>query len=252
VSSIRLLGYGASPLPPATIRQAIEVFDRPFLQMFGTTELMGMSMMLWPSDHHAGVSDQPEILASAGKPLPFVEIKVVDDDGRSLARGEVGELAVRSDVRFAGYWNAPDKTREVLRDEWILTGDMAHIDARGYVYLRDRAKFRIKTGGYNVFPTEIENVLAEHPAVNEVAVVGLPDPRWGERIHAVVSLVAGATTDAGQLRDFCRGKIADFKVPKTVAIWREIPKGPTGKLQKREIIDFYARKPQDEAEASGG
>jgi len=150
-------------------------------------------------------------------------------------------------VCFSGYWNAPEKTREVLRDGWILTGDIARIDTRGYVYLSDRAKFRIKTGGYNVFPTEIENVLAEHPAVNEVAVVGLPDDRWGERIHAVVSLTAGATTDASQLREFCRGRIADFKVPKTVAIWTEIPKGPTGKLQKREIIDFYARSPDDGA-----
>src|SRR5262249_23505193 len=146
--------------------------------------------------------------------------KVVDDDGTSLANGEIGELAVLSDVRFSGYWNAPDKTREVVRDGWILTGDMARIDAQGYVYLSDRAKFRIKTGGYNVFPTEIENVLAEHPAVNEVAVVGLPDSRWGERIHAVVSLVAGAGTDADQLREFCRGKIADFKVPKTISIWK--------------------------------
>jgi acyl-CoA synthetase (AMP-forming)/AMP-acid ligase II len=152
----------------------------------------------------------------------------------------------RADVAFTGYWNAPDKDREVIRDGWIHTGDMARLDDEGYVYLRDRAKFRIKTGGFNVFPTEIENVLAEHPAVNEVAVVGLPDARWGERIHAVVSLTAGSVASAEDLRAFCRDKIADFKVPKSVEIWPELPKGPTGKIQKRTILDHYAGNPPNQ------
>jgi acyl-CoA synthetase (AMP-forming)/AMP-acid ligase II len=240
LSSMRLVGYGASPLPPATIREAMAAFRRPFLQMFGTTELMGMSMMLMPSDHERGLSSRPEILASAGKPLPVVDVRIVDDDGRMLPVNETGELVVRAAVAFSGYWNAPDKDREVIRDGWIHTGDMARLDEEGYVYLRDRAKFRIKTGGYNVFPTEIENVLAEHPAVNEVAVVGLPDARWGERVHAVVSLTAGSAASAEDLRAFCRDKIADYKVPKSVEIWPELPKGPTGKIQKRNILDHYA------------
>ena len=240
LGSMRLIGYGASPLPPATIREAMAAFKRPFLQMFGTTELMGMSMMLMPSDHERGLSSRPEILASAGKPLPVVDMRIVDDDGHTLPINETGELVVRADVAFTGYWNAPDKDREVIRDGWIHTGDMARLDDEGYVYLRDRAKFRIKTGGFNVFPTEIENVLAEHPAVNEVAVVGLPDARWGERIHAVVSLTVGSTASAEDLRAFCRDKIADFKVPKSVEIWLELPKGPTGKIQKRTILDHYA------------
>ena len=172
-------------------------------------------------------------------PLPFVDVRIVDDDGRPLPMNETGELVVRAEVAFAGYWNAPDKDREVIRDGWIHTGDMARVDEEGYVYLRDRAKFRIKTGGYNVFPTEVENVLAEHPAVNEVAVVGLPDVRWGERIHAVVSLAAGSSVSAEDLRAFCRDKIADYKVPKSVEIWAELPKGPTGKIQKRNILERY-------------
>jgi len=215
-------------------------FKRPFLQMYGTTELMGMSMMLFPADHELGVSTRPDILASAGKPLPFVDVRIVDDDGRDVAIGEIGELIVRSDVAFAGYWHAAERDRETVRNGWIHTGDMARRDDGGYVYLSDRAKFRIKTGGYNIFPTEVENVLAEHPAVNEVAVVGLPDPRWGERIHAVVSVTAGQSVEPEALRVFCRGRIADFKVPKSVEIWRELPKGPTGKIQKRSIIEHYA------------
>jgi acyl-CoA synthetase (AMP-forming)/AMP-acid ligase II len=240
VSSMKLFGYGASPLPPATIRLAMDAFKRPFLQMFGTTELMGMSMMLYPSDHERGLNRDPHILASAGKPLPYVDVRVVDEDGVSVDADQVGELIVRSDVAFKGYWNAPEKDAEAVRDGWIYTGDMARLDEAGYVYLSDRAKFRIKTGGYNVFPTEIENVMAEHPAINEVAVVGLPDERWGDRIHAVVSLTAGATVDPEELKAFCRDKIATFKIPKTIEIWAEIPKGTTGKIQKRAIIEHYA------------
>ncbi|MEX0732145.1 MAG: AMP-binding protein [Aquisalimonadaceae bacterium] len=246
VSSMKLLGYGASTLPAATIRSAMEAFGCPFLQMFGTTEMMGMSMMLLPSDHERGLRDKPEILASAGKALPFVETRLVDDDGNEVPLGETGELCTRSDVCFAGYWNAPEKTVEALRDGWLYTGDMARQDGEGYIYLGDRTRFRIKTGGYNVFPTEVENVLAEHPAVNEVAVVGLPDAQWGDRIHAVVSLKSGAQCEADELREFCRGKIATYKVPKSVAIWEELPKGPTGKLQKRDIIEFYATAGSDE------
>jgi acyl-CoA synthetase (AMP-forming)/AMP-acid ligase II len=240
VSSMKLFGYGASPLPPATIKAAMEAFKRPFMQMFGTTELMGMSMMLYASDHVRGLSTHPEILASAGKPLPYVDIRVVDESGTDVKQGDIGELIVRTDVCFSGYWNAPEKDLEAIRDGWIYTGDMARLDDEGYVYLSDRAKFRIKTGGYNVFPTEIENILAEHPAINEVAVVGLPDPRWGDRIHAVVSLTAGAKVDANELKEFCRDKIAAFKIPKTIDIWSDLPKGPTGKIQKRSVIEHYA------------
>ena len=242
VSSMRLIGYGASPLPPATIRDAMAAFGRPFLQMFGTTELMGMSMMLLPGDHEAGLAGRPEILASAGKVLPYADVRTVDDDGCDLPAGEVGELLIRSEVAFSGYLNAPEKDRESIRDGWIHTGDLARLDEAGYVYLSDRKKFRIKSGGYNIFPTEVENVLAEHPAVNEVAVIGLPDKRWGERIHAVVSLYGGAAVQPSELQEFCRDKIAGFKMPRSVEIWPVLPKGPTGKIQKRDIVAHYADK----------
>jgi len=241
-SSMRQLGYGASPLPPAMVREAAKAFSCGLLQMYGSTELMGMSMMLFPSDHERGLTERPEILASAGRALPYADIRIVDDEGRDLPRGETGEVLIRTEYVTPGYWNAPEKYQEAVRDGWLYTGDMGRMDEEGYIYLGDRAKFRIKTGGYNVFPTEIENVLAEYPAVREVCVVGLPDSKWGERIHAVVSLRKGAQADPAQIREYCVGRIANFKIPKSIDIWDELPKGPTGKIQKRAVIDACVQK----------
>jgi acyl-CoA synthetase (AMP-forming)/AMP-acid ligase II len=183
------------------------------------------------------LTTRPELLASIGRPLSWVDTRILDEEGRDLALGEIGELVVLSDVAFAGYWRAPEKSREVFFGEWLRTGDLARRDADGYVYLADRAKFRIKTGGYNVFPTEVENVLAEHPAVHEVSVFGVPDRLWGDRIEAVVTLKPGATIGADALKEFCRDRIATFKIPKHIEIWDELPKGATGKILKRAVID---------------
>jgi acyl-CoA synthetase (AMP-forming)/AMP-acid ligase II len=240
VSSMKLLGYGASPLPPATIREAMVKFGCPFLQMYGTTELLGMSHMLFPSDHTLGLKQRPELLSSIGRALSGVDTRIVDDDNRDVAVGEVGELVVRSDVVFPGYWRAPQKSEEMFFEDWLRTGDLARSDKDGYVYLADRAKFRIKTGGYNVFPTEIENVLAEHPAVHEVSVFGVPDPVWGDRIEAVVSLKPQQRVSPDQLKEFCKDKIANFKIPKHIEIWDELPKGATGKILKRAVIETMA------------
>lgn len=235
LSSMRLLSYGASPMSPALIRAAIEAVGCPFIQMFGTTELMGMASMLFPSDHQIGLTSRPEILASAGRPLSYVDVRIVDDANEDVAIDEVGELLVRSETSSPGYWNA--SLDESASDGWIRTGDLARWDSDGYLYLKDRLQFRMKSGGYNVFPTEVENVLATHPSIDEVSVFGLPDEKWGDRIEAVITLKAGATVTGDQLREFCRGKIADYKVPKAVEIWQEIPKGATGKILKRAIIE---------------
>lgn len=242
VSSMKLLGYGASPLPPATIRGALEKFGCPFLQMYGTTELMGMSNMLFPSDHELGLAANPEILSSIGRPLSWVDMKIVDDDNKELPVGETGELVIRSDVMFPGYWRAPDVTKEMFFDDWLRTGDLARRDEQGYIFLSDRAKFRMKTGGYNVFPTEIENVLAEHPAIHEVSVFGIPDPRWGDRIEAVVSVKPGKTVSPEDLKEFCKDKVANYKIPKNIEIWPELPKGVTGKILKRSVIERMTEK----------
>lgn len=241
LSSMRLIGYGAAPLPPAAIREGMERFGCSFLQMYGTTELMGMAMMLYPDDHVAGLTERPEILASAGRPLPFVETRIVDDDGNDVPTGATGELIIKSEFTIREYWQAAETYAETVRDGWLYTGDMARCDAAGFIYLGDRAKFRIKTGGYNVFPTEVENVLAEHNAVHEICVVGLPDPTWGERIHAVVTLKPDARVSVEALRSFCDGKIAAFKIPKSVEIWPDLPKGATGKILKRAVIETCTR-----------
>ena len=239
VSSVRQLGYGAAPLPPATIRDAMAALGCPFLQMYGTTELMGMSMMLYPSDHARGLEDRPEILGSAGKALAYVDLRIVDDDGHDVATGETGELIVKTDFIVPGYWRQHETYAETVVDGWLHTGDLARQDDEGYVYLGDLMKFRIKTGGYNVYPTEVENVLAEHPAVLEVSVVGLPDPDWGERIHAVVTAKPGTRLDADDLKAFCKGRIADFKIPKQIDLWPELLKGATGKILRRQVIERY-------------
>jgi acyl-CoA synthetase (AMP-forming)/AMP-acid ligase II len=238
VSSMKLLGYGASPLPPPTIREAMDKLGCPFLQMYGTTELLGMSHMLFPSDHALGLRERPELLASIGRPLSWVDARIVDEENRDVAIGEVGELVVRSDVVFPGYWRAPEKTQEMFFGDWLRTGDLARSDEAGYIYLADRAKFRIKTGGYNVYPVEIENVLAEHPAVHEVSVFGLPDPVWGDRIEAVVSLKPQQVVSPDTLKEFCKDKIASFKIPKRIEIWDDLPKGATGKILKRAVIEM--------------
>lgn len=244
-SSMRLLGYGASPLPPAAIRDSIAAFGCPFLQMYGTTELMGMSMMLYPSDHARGLEGRPEILSTAGKLLPYVDGRIVDEDGADVAPGEIGELILKTEFVIPAYWNAPDKYAETVKDGWLFTGDMAHQDDEGYIYLGDRAKFRMKTGGYNVFPTEVENAVAEHPAVHEVCVVGLPDQTWGERIHAVVVINEGHSLTLDELKTFCADRIATYKIPKSLDIWDEIPKGATGKILKRQVIETYLQPNSD-------
>lgn len=257
VSSVRQIGYGAAPIPPAIIREAMKAFSCKFLQMYGSTELMGMAMMLFPSDHEEALTVAPDILAAAGRPLPYVEIKIVNEDGDEVHPGEVGELLVKSEFMISEYYEAPelreirnefmireyyaspDENPHPLSNGWLRTGDLARQDANGFVYLGDRVKFRIKSGGYNVIPTEIENVLAEHPNISEVAVVGIPDEKWGERVHAVVTKRGTASLSEDSLRAFCRGQIADFKIPKTIDVWDDIPKGPTGKVQKKQIIEHY-------------
>ena len=249
-SSIRQLGYGASALPPSTLRDAMKALGCKFLQMYGTTELMGMAMMMTASEHEIALTTGHPCLASAGRPLFYVDTKIVDETDKEVPDGIHGELLIKTEYITPGYWNQNLNYAETVRDGWLHTGDIAIRDVDGFIYLKDRAKFRIKSGGYNIFPTEIENCLAEHPAVSEVAVFGVPDPRWGDRIVAVLSLLPGKKAEPEALRDFCRDKIAAFKIPKQVFIWEELPKGPTGKIQKRAIVDQCIKLESNAMEAS--
>ena len=178
-------------------------------------------------------------LASAGIPRTDVEIKIVESDDNELPSGEMGEVVTRSDLVMKGYWRNPEVTAETLRNGWLHTGDIGFIDERGYLFLMDRSKDMIISGGENIYPREIEEVLIQHPAVREVAVIGIPDPVWGEAIKAVVSVAPEQAVTEAQLIDFCRDHVASYKKPRSVDFVDELPKNNYGKILKRELRAKY-------------
>jgi acyl-CoA synthetase (AMP-forming)/AMP-acid ligase II len=192
------------------------------------------------SDHVTdGTDEQMTRLASAGFARTDVEVKIFDSEGKALSAGETGEIVTRSDLVMKGYWRNPEATAETLKSGWLHTGDMGYLDENGYLFIMDRSKDMIITGGENVYPREIEEVLVRHPAVREVAVIGVPDPKWGEGIKAVVSLVPGEAVTEEQLISFCRASIASYKKPKSVDFVDDLPKNNYGKILKRELRARY-------------
>ena len=238
LSALRLVQYGSSPATPALIRRAIDRFGCEIQQWYGATEATaGWTNLLHHEDHLRALAGEPELLASCGRATLHNEVAVLDEQGRELPDGDIGEICVRSDAIMDGYLNLPDETTEALRGGWLHMGDLGRRDARGYFYLVDRKKFLIITGGYNLYPIVVENVLAEHPGVREVCVVGAPDERWGEIVVAVVVPAAASDGLVEELRVFCAGKLAAFEVPKRIDVVAELPRGATGKVQKREVRD---------------
>jgi acyl-CoA synthetase (AMP-forming)/AMP-acid ligase II len=235
-SSLRLVTYGSMPSTPALIRAAKDRFGCEFQQWYGATETTaGPVVILREEDHARGLAGEPELLSSCGVAQPHVDLEIRDAEGTVLPTGEVGEVWMRGPVVFGGYLNRDEETAEVFRGEWLCPGDLGRLDERGRLFLVDRKKFMIISGGYNVFPVVVENVLAEHPEVNEVAVIGAPHPAWGEAVVAVVSLHAGATVGAAELVEHCDGQLAAWEVPKHVEIIDELPKGATAKIQKQDL-----------------
>jgi long-chain acyl-CoA synthetase len=234
VSSLRYLSHGASPISAETLRKARRAFPgAELLHVYGTTEATPITTLL---PHEELILDTPRI-RSCGQPATGVEVRIVDDEGQAEVKpGTVGDILVRSASVMAGYWQKPEATAEVMRGDWYLTGDLGYRDDEGYLYLVDRAKDMIVSGGENVYSTEVEDALASHPAVEEVAVFGVPDPRWGESVYAVVSVRRSVTTE--ELVAHCRERIAGFKVPKHVELRTEpLPKSAAGKILKRELRD---------------
>lgn len=178
-------------------------------------------------------------LASAGFPRTDVEVKIFDAQDRELPPGEMGEIVTRSDLVMKGYWRNPEATAETLRNGWLHTGDMGYMDEESYLFIMDRSKDMIISGGENVYPREIEEVLVQHPAVREVAVIGVPDPKWGEAIKAVVSVVKGKSATEDELISFCKDNMASFKKPKSIDFVDELPKNNYGKILKRELRAKY-------------
>ena len=231
--------YGASPIPPALLAECIEVFKCGFVQMYGMTETTGTVVALAPEDHDLA---RPELLRAAGRPLPGVELAILDANGGHLPTGAIGEIAVRSPANMAGYWNLPDATRTTIdRGRWLRTGDAGYIDANGYLFVHDRLKDMIVSGAENVYPAEVENAIFGHPAVAEVAVVGVPSDKWGEEVKAIVVLKPGAAADAQGIIDWTRERVAGFKTPKSVDFVTALPRNASGKILRRELREPYWR-----------
>ena len=231
-SSVELIVYGASPAPVDLVRKARKVFGCDLAQVYGLTETTGAITYLPPEEHG---EKSGERLKSCGKAMAEVEIRVVDAAGNEVATGEVGEIITRSPQNMMGYWNQPEATRRAIRHDWFHTGDAGYLDTEGYIYIYDRLKDMIISGGENVYPAEVENALFGHPAVADVAVIGVPDEKWGEAVKAMVVKRPGANVSAEELIAFARERIAHYKAPRTIDFVDTLPRTPTGKILKREL-----------------
>ncbi len=238
-SAVRCLGYGGSPMPLPTMRACLETWpDADFYQVYGMTEMSGVFSVLGPEDHRDLA--HPERLVSAGRPLPGVRVTVVDRDGNALAPGSIGEFWVQSKQHMLGYWGNPEATSKALvGDDWLRTGDAGLLDDDGYLFISDRVKDMIISGGENIYPAEVERVIIEHPAVADVAVIGVPDEKWGETVKAVVVIADDASTTEMDLIGYCRERLAGYKTPKSVEFLTALPRNSTGKILKRELRKPY-------------
>jgi acyl-CoA synthetase (AMP-forming)/AMP-acid ligase II len=231
LSSVQRILYGASPISQAVLQRArAKLTSAAFVQSYGMTELAPIATLLSSSDH-----DVPELTRSCGRAAVHADVRIVDEDDNEVLRGTVGEIVVRGDNVMLGYWNKPEETAAAVRNGWMHTGDGGYMDERGYVFVVDRFKDMIVTGGENVYSAEVENALAKHDAVESAAVIGVPDSNWGERVHAVVVLKAGITATGEELTAFCRNFIANYKVPRSVTFVDAMPLSGAGKILKREL-----------------
>jgi acyl-CoA synthetase (AMP-forming)/AMP-acid ligase II len=234
LSSLRSIAYGASPIAEDVLRRAQTTFGCGFIQFYGMTESAGAGAVLSPAAH-----DVPGKLRSCGQAWPDVEVAVFDLEGGSAAVGEVGEIAIRGDIVMSRYWNRPEATAEAVRDGWLLTGDAGYFDEDGYLYIHDRLKDMIVTGGENVYPAEVENAIFGCPGVADVAVIGVPSERWGEEVKAVIVAADDAEIDPQVVIAWARSRIAGYKAPKTVDFVDTLPRNPSGKVLRRELRKAY-------------
>jgi long-chain acyl-CoA synthetase len=245
LSNWRLCLYAASPIPPALLRRAMTELPCDFTQGYGMTEMSPHCCQLSIEDHRRGVTGDDPIatrrLSSCGTPCIGVDVEIRRDDGSVCEPNEVGEITVRGPNMMPGYWNRPEENAKVFtHDGWYRTGDLAAMDDGGYTFIVDRAKDMIVSGGENVYTTEVENALASHPAVLELAVFGIPHEQWGEAVHAEVVLKPGSSASEQDLIDHCRRSIGGYKVPRSIVVRDEpLPKSGAGKILKREIRAPY-------------
>jgi fatty-acyl-CoA synthase len=236
MSSMETIFYGASPMSPAKLSQAIEDWGPIFFQFYGQTEAPMVITHLKKGEHDLS---RPDRLASCGRPVPWMHVALLDSEDRPAAPGASGEICTRGPLVMTGYKDLPDETAEALSGDWLHTGDVGRFDDDGYLYIVDRTKDMVITGGFNVFPREVEDVISAHPAVSMVMVIGVPDDKWGEAVKAVVVRREGSDVTDKDLITFAREHLAGFKLPKTVDFTDVLPRNPSGKLLKREIRAPY-------------
>jgi long-chain acyl-CoA synthetase len=240
ISSLHTVFYGGGPMYVEQLQEALGAFGPIFVQLFGQGE-SPMCITSLPKDEHLTVGDpvQERRLASAGRETTGMQVRIVDDDDRELPANEHGEIVVRGDLVMGGYWNNPEATAETLRHGWHHTGDVGCLDEDGYLYITDRKKDMIISGGANIYPREIEEVICAHPAVLEVSVLGVPDDKWGESVKALVVTRPGMTVSETEIIEHCRRGLASYKKPSSVEFVQALPKNAYGKILKRELREPY-------------
>ncbi len=243
VATLRSVAYGAAPMAPSLMRRAVDTLGVELAQGYGMTELSGNAVFLDPEAHRRGLAGEEHLLRAAGRPAPGVEVRVADADDHSLPTGEVGEILVRAPQVMAGYLDDPGATAAALRGGWLHTGDVGRFDEEGLLYVVDRSKDIIITGGENVSSREVEDVLLTAPGVSRVAVVGVPDPTWGENVCAVVVPTADGSFDPDALVATARARLAGFKVPRHVVVSEALPVNAAGKVVKAELRGWLADDP---------
>jgi len=237
LASLRVIVYGAAPIPIELLRNALTLFPRTgFAQVYGLTETTGAITYLGPEEH---ADPKAEILLSCGRAMDGVELRILDENGQSVPTGKVGEIVCRSGQVMKGYWNLPAETARAIHGDWFHTGDAGYLDEHGYLYIYDRVKDMIVSGGENIYPAEVESALFGHPAIADVAVIGVPDERWGEAVKAIVVLKPGARLATADLIAYARERIAGYKVPRSVDVVDALPRNPSGKILKRALREPY-------------
>ena len=233
------LAYGASPIAEEVLRAAMRIFDCDFYQGFGMTETTAVASGLTAADHRLAVGEKPQLLLSAGRPLMGTRMKIVDENGNEVTHGTVGEILIKGPQVMMGYWNMPEATAQAIKDGWLHSGDAGKIDEDGYLYIQDRIKDMVVSGGENIYPREIENVLFEHSAIADVAVIGIPSEQWGESLLAFVVQKPGESTTADDVIEFCRQKLAGYKIPRQIEFIDELPRNASGKVLKKDLREPY-------------
>ncbi len=242
LSSLRRIYYAGSPMPTELLRRGMKAFGSVFFQGYGQTESGPEIAYLKEKDHEVlGDPEKEKRLLSCGYPVVGVHVRIVDGERNDVPPGEVGEIIVKSRHIMHEYWKKPEETQKTIVNGWLHTGDLGYYDEDGYIYIVDRKKDMIISGGENIYPREVEEVLYRHPAVSECAVFGIPDPKWVEAVHAVISLKEGAAATPEELIEFCKKNMARYKAPKSIEMVDEIPKSGTGKILKKEMRKKYWR-----------